>query len=194
MIFLKANAKQFVFVGKDNDENCNGRLREERKGSLAPWRSGSCRISSFLHNSRETFHKPLAPCPSMSSASTLLHYLFIFPVEVCCFEVFKYLWNTCAVEHIPGAVCRVCLLCWGNLCLSEHLECGTSEQRGIYSGLGAHRKHSDNWHVWRLCQLGKAVEKLFIILHVWSDWWGGMRPVQAAVLWRVKVCVFCYRE
>lgn len=31
----KADDKQFLFVGKD-DENCNGRLKEERKGSPIP--------------------------------------------------------------------------------------------------------------------------------------------------------------
>lgn len=36
VIVPKAGNKQFLFVGKDNDENCNGGLREERKGSPIP--------------------------------------------------------------------------------------------------------------------------------------------------------------
>lgn len=36
VIVPKADSKQFLFVGKVNAENCNGRLREERKGSPIP--------------------------------------------------------------------------------------------------------------------------------------------------------------
>lgn len=36
----KADDKKFLFVGKENDENCNGGMREERKGGPIKDRTG----------------------------------------------------------------------------------------------------------------------------------------------------------